>query len=128
MIFSKNYDTMGEGLYYIGYFALMATIYLMAAFLVAILIKRTGLSIIVYFAFVCIVDNLLWLILTLYNNQVGYFMPLESADSLVVNPFKPSLMERRTVPDYALMIAAFAYISLFAFIIISYFKRTDLKT
>lgn len=128
MLFSRSYEAMGEGLYYIGYFALMATIYLMAAFLVAILVKRTGLSIIIYFAFVCIVDNLLWLILTLYDNQVGYFLPLESADSLVANPFKPALMERRTVPDYALMGAVVFYIILFGYIIIRYFKRTDLKT
>lgn len=128
ILFSKNNDAINEGLYYIGYFALMATIYLMVAFLVAILVKRTGLSIIIYFAIVCIVDNLLWLILTLYNNQAGYFLPLESADSLVVNPFKPALMEKRTVSDYALMGAAGFYIIAFALIIISYFKRTDLKT
>jgi hypothetical protein len=128
MIFSKSYDAMTEGLHYLGYFALMATVYLMAAFLIAILVKRTGLSIIIYFAFVCIVDNLLWLILTLYDNQIGYFLPLESADSLVVNPFKPALMERRTVPDYALIGTVAAYITLFAYIITSYFKKTDLKT
>lgn len=128
MIFSKNNDALTEGMYYIGYFALMATIYLMVAFLIAILVKRTGLSIIIYFAFVCIVDNILWLILTLNNNQYGYFLPLESADSLIVNPFKPALMERRTVPDYALMITVVGYIVLFCFIVIRYFKKTDLKT
>jgi len=128
MIFSKNNDALNEGMHYIGYFALMATIYLMVAFLVGILVKRTGLSIIIYFAIVCIIDNLLWLILTLYNKQYGYFLPLESADSLVPNPFKPALLEKRTVSDYALMGTATAYILLFGFIIIRYFKRTDLKT
>ncbi len=98
------------------------------AFLVAILVKRTGLSIIIYFAFVCAVDNILWLILTLYDNQVGYFLPLESTDSLVVNPFKPSIMEKRTVEDHWLLATATGYILLFAFIITSYFKKTDLKT
>jgi len=128
MIFSKNIDDIFNGVHYIGYFALMAIVYLMVAFLISILIKRTGLSIIIYFAFVCIVDNVLWLILTLYNNQFGYFLPLESADSLVVNPFKPALLEKRTVPDNALISAVLFYIILFGFIIIRYFKRTDLKT
>jgi hypothetical protein len=55
-------------------------------------------------------------------------MPLEVVDSLVVNPFKPKLMEKRTVEDYTLLIAAVSYISLYAYIIISYFRKTDLKT
>ena len=62
------------------------------------------------------------------GTNAGYFLPLESVDSLVVNPFKPAMMERRTMPDHALIIAAFAYILLFVYIIISYFKKTDLKT
>ncbi|MEJ7627698.1 MAG: ABC transporter permease [Ferruginibacter sp.] len=127
-VFSVTNDAMWENLHYIGYFALMATIYLMVAFLIAILVKRTGLSIIVYFAFVCIVDNILWLIMTLYNNQYGYFLPLETTDSLIVNPFKPAMMEKRTVSDYALIGTAVFYILLFGFIITRYFKRTDLKT
>jgi hypothetical protein len=37
-------------------------------------------------------------------------------------------MEKRTVEDYTLLIAAVSYISLYAYIIISYFRKTDLKT
>jgi hypothetical protein len=127
-VFSVSTTNLFEGVYYVGYFALMATLYLMLAFLVAILIKRTGLSIIIYFAFVCIVDNVLWLIFTLKESQLGYFMPLEAVDSLVPNPFKPKIMERRTVKDYTLIIAAAAYITAYVYIIISYFRKTDLKT
>ena len=117
-----------DGLHYVGYFALMAAMYLVVAYLIAILIKRTGLSIIIYFAFVCIVDNLLWIILTLKGSQSGYFLPLESTDSLVPNPFKPSALERRTVSDMYLIIAAFSYLVVFSLIIKSYFQRIDLKT
>ena len=122
-----SYDIL-EGIYYVGYFALMAMIYLMAAFLIGILVKRTGLSIIIYFALVVIVDNVLWLILTLKNSQLGYFLPLECSDSLVPNPFKPAMLERRTVPDIALISAIAVYASLFGFIIVNYFRKTDLKT
>jgi ABC-2 type transport system permease protein len=115
-----------EGMYYIGYFALMATVYLMVAFLIAILIKRTGLSIIIYFVVVCIVDNILWLSLTINGSQLGYFMPVEVTDSLVPNP--TGLLRTRTVSDLSLIIGAFAYISVYAFIIINYFRKADLKT
>lgn len=127
-VFSPNTTNIFEGIQFIGYFALMALLYLMLAFLISILIKRTGLAIIIYFAVVCIVDNVLWLVLTFKGSQLGYFMPLEAADSLIVNPFKPKMMENRTVADYTLVIAAFAYISLYAAIIINYFRKADLKT
>jgi len=127
-VFSTSTAKIFEGVQYVGYFALMATVYLMLAFLVAILIKRTGLSIIIYFAIVCIVDNILWLIFTLKETQVGYYMPLEVVDSLVPNPFKPKIMEKRTVADYTLIIGAGAYIAAYVYIIIRYFRKTDLKT
>jgi hypothetical protein len=128
LIFSPAHTNIMAGARYIGYFALMATIYLMLAFLIAILIKRTGLAIIIYFAIVCILDNLLWMILTLKDSQIGYFLPLESADSLVPNPFKPAMLERRTVADSALIGAVVTYIVMFGYIIVSYFRKTDLKT
>ena len=37
-------------------------------------------------------------------------------------------MEKRTLDDYTLVIAAIAYISVYAYIIINYFRKTDLKT
>ena len=127
-VYSSSMSGMADGLYYVAYFMLMATLYLMLAFFVARLVKRTGLSIIIYFAIVCIVDNVLWLICPLKGSQLGYFMPLEAVDSLVPNPFKPKVMERRTVEDYALIIAALTYISIYAYIIINYFRKADLKT
>jgi len=120
-------DVMG-GIKYLGYFVLMATVYMMVAFLVAILVKRTGLSIIIYFVLVVILDNLLWLGFTLKDSQLGYYMPLEAVDSLIPNPFKPKIMERRTVADYTLIIAAFTYLVAYGYIIIMYFRKTDLKT
>jgi hypothetical protein len=128
MIFSTSSSNVFERVYYVGYFALMSTLYLAVAFLVAILVKRTGLSIIVYFALVCIVDNVLWLIFTLKGSQLGYFMPLEVVDSLVPNPFKPKMMEKRTLEDYTLILAAAIYLTAYASIIIRYFRNTDLKT
>ena len=132
MVVGKAFSAPGADMYkdinMVGYFALMATLYLMLAFLVAILIKRTGLSIIIYFAIVCIVDNVLWLIFYAKESQVAYFMPLEVVDSLLTNPFKPQLLEKRTIPDSTLVIAAATYIAVYAYIIINYFRKTDLKT
>jgi hypothetical protein len=128
-IYSGSATTPADGLYYVGYFALMATMYLMVAYVIAILVKRTGLSIIIYFGFVCLVDNLLWVLLTFKGSQAGYFTPLETTDSLVPNPFKPTmLLNRRTVTDTTLIIVALGYLTLFGYFIKSYFQRIDLKT
>ncbi len=126
--FSVPGADMFQNVHMVGYFALMATLYLMLAFMIAILIKRTGLSIIIYFTIVCIVDNILWLIFYAKESQLAYFMPLEAVDSLLPNPFNPKLLEKRTVADYTLIIAAFTYIAAYVCIIITYFRKTDLKT
>jgi ABC-2 type transport system permease protein len=128
LVFSDSSTGLFDGLQYVAYFALMAAVYLAVAFLIAMLVKRTGLSIIIYFAIVCIADNLLWLVLTLRDSQLGYFIPLETVDSLVPNPFKTGMFEKRTVSDTSLISAALVYVCLFGFIIISYFKKADLKT
>jgi ABC-2 type transport system permease protein len=123
-----NYNIL-DGVHYLGYYALMATAYLVVAYLIAILVKRTGLAIIIYFAFVAIVDNLLWIILTLHGRQIGYFLPLESTDSLVPNPFmNASVLMRRTVSDNTLAIVGAGYIVLLCYLLIKHFKRIDLKT
>jgi ABC-2 type transport system permease protein len=127
-MYSPSGTDVFDGIKYMGYFVLMAIVYLMVAFLVAILVKRTGLSIIIYFVLVVILDNLLWLALTFNKTQIGYFLPLESVDSLVPNPFKPSMFEGRTVSDIALIISAAVYLFGYIYIIISYFRKTDLKT
>jgi ABC-2 type transport system permease protein len=128
-IYSPAHKSMSDGLYYVGYFALMATMYLMVAYVIAILVKRTGLSIIIYFAFVCLVDNLLWVLLTFKGSQAGYFIPLETTDSLVPNPFKPAvLIGRRKATDMSLILVAFAYLVLFGYFIKAYFQKIDLKT
>lgn len=117
-----------ENIHYIGYYAVMATLYLVAAFLIAILVKRTGLAIILYFGYVFIIDNLLWLALTFRKGQAGYFLPLESTDSLVPNPFKPGMVETRKVADGSLLLTAAIYGIVMIYGIIRYYKRVDLKT
>ena len=127
-IYNNGTSNIFEGVQYILYFALMATVYLVVAYLIAILIKRTGLAIIIYFAFVWIVDNMLWAGLTFRDTQFGYFLPLESVDSLVPNPFTNKVMRQRTVSDWSLIAAACAYIILIGIFIRNKFLKSDLKT
>lgn len=124
----SNTSNIFTGIHYIAYFALMAFHYLLIAFFIAILVKRTGLAVIVYFISVYVIDGVLWLILTINNGQMGYFLPFETVDGLVPWPFSSDRFRFRTVPDYALLISTAAYITLFSYLIVNRFKNTDLKT
>ncbi len=126
LAFTPSGANIMEGMYFVAYFALMATAYLMVAFLIAVLIKRTGLAIIIYFVAVVIVDNILWVISTFKGLQIGFFVPMETVDSLIPNP--SGLMRTRTVSDLTLILAAVGYLVLYTIIIVRYFKNTDLKT
>lgn len=123
----SSYSTLMDESIYVLYFFLMATLYLIIAFLIAILIKRTGVAIIVYFGLVCIIDNLLWASLTFQKNQIGYFLPFEVVDSLVPNPFSPSVLKRRTISDWYLVGVSFSYITLWWYVIKKKFIQSDLK-
>jgi hypothetical protein len=127
-IYNNNASNIFEGAEYILYFMLMATQYLVVAYFIAIFVKRSGPAIIIYFAFVCIVDNILWASLTFRNSQLGYFLPLETVDSLVPNPFTHKIAKQRSVEDWTLVAAAIAYISLFGYFITNKFLKSDLKT
>lgn len=128
LIYNDGTSNIFEGSYYVLYFMLMATMYLLVAYFIAIFIKRTGLAIIIYFAFVCIIDNMLWAGLTFRGSQAGYFLPLETVDSLVPNPFKPKLLENRHVDDWALISGSVVYIFLLGYFMVKKFLSRDLKT
>ncbi|ODT35436.1 MAG: hypothetical protein ABS67_01885 [Niabella sp. SCN 42-15] len=127
-IYNDGTTNIFEGAQYVLYFALMATVYLIVAYFIAIFIKRTGLAIIIYFALVCIIDNMLWAGLTFRGTQLGYFLPLESVDSLVPNPFTKKMINRRRVDDWALVVTGLGYIVLIGYTIKNKFLKTDLKT
>ena len=129
MMFSpaSSYSTLLDESYYVLYFFLMCVIYLLIAFFIAILIKRTGVAIIVYFGLVCIIDNLLWTSLTFQKNQLGYFLPFEVVDSLIPNPFSPSILKGRKFSDLYLVGATIAYFGLWWYFIKKRFIKSDLK-
>jgi len=128
LAFSAPGAGLFEDVHYVAYFALMAFHYLLIGFFIAILVKRTGLAVIIYFISVYVIDGLLWLLLTIRGNQMGYFLPFETVDALIPSPFTPEMMKLRTVADYSLLISTAVYVSLFTYLIVNRFKNADLKT
>jgi ABC-2 type transport system permease protein len=76
-----------NGLNFIGYFFIQALNYSFVAILISLLLKRSGVSIGVYFLYAVIIENMLAGILNKYTNHVGYYLPLRSANALIPFPF-----------------------------------------
>jgi ABC-2 type transport system permease protein len=117
-----------ENLRYVGYFFLQALSYGLFAVLFAILFRRGGLAIGVFFLYAVVLENLLAGILNKYGGNIGRYLPLESADNLIPLPvFKQvqhQLMKPQNVP--ALLIAVTVYLLLYVVIIQRKFVKDDL--
>lgn len=118
-----------EGFSYIGYFFLQAFSYIMVALLMAILFKRGGLAIGVFFAYALVLEQIIVLLLNRYASYSGRYLPLETTDMLIPFPHIQRVMNKLTAspPDYSLIfIFALVYLTAYLFIVVRKFQRDDL--
>jgi len=117
-----------ENVHYISYFFLQALSYGLFAVLFAILFRRGGLAIGVFFLYAVVLENLLAGILNKYADNIGRYLPLESADNLIPLPvFKQvqkQLIQPQNVP--ALLVAVAIYLVMYAAISRRKFVKDDL--
>jgi ABC-2 type transport system permease protein len=115
-----------DNLYYIGYFFIQSLVYLLVALLIAMLVKRSGLAIGLYF-FLMLADTIIGGILNRYLSPVGYFMPVDVTDWLIQNPIRKISQDANRPGESLLMGVSIGYIVLFIYLFIAYFKKADLK-
>jgi ABC-type transport system involved in multi-copper enzyme maturation permease subunit len=117
-----------EKLQYVGYSFLQCLNYCFCALLFCVLFKRSGISIGVYFLYVVIIENVLDIVLNKYVNNTGYFLPVESADSLIYAPIFEGIQKQfLTRPDVKYLLATCTgYILLYVIISYRKFQRDDL--
>lgn len=76
-----------DGTKYLGYFFVNSVAYMSVALVIVLLLKRSGVSIGIYFLYMFVVENLIAVIV---NHNVwagaGNFLPLESSDRLIPMP------------------------------------------
>lgn len=114
--------------YYLGYYFIQALSYGMLALLFAILFKRGGLAIGVFFLYSIVLENLIAGILNHYANYSGRYLPLESADNLIPLPMFENVQKQIIQPpNYtALFITAIVYLILYFFAVTRKFQTDDL--
>jgi hypothetical protein len=118
-----------EGFSYIGYFFLQAMSYIMVALLMAVLFKRGGLAIGVFFAYALVLEQIIVLLLNRYANYMGRYLPLESTDMLIPFPHIQRVMNKilSNTPDYtSILIVALVYLAAYLFFVVRKFQTDDL--
>jgi ABC-type transport system involved in multi-copper enzyme maturation permease subunit len=123
---SPNTSSLWNNISFIGYFFVQSIIYLLAALLLAMLVKRSGLAIGLYF-FLMIADTIVGLVLNKYVHPLGYFLPIDGTDWLIQNPASKFLKDDAR-PDQNLILGfSVAYIIGLGYLFIHFFKKADLK-
>ena len=118
-----------EGFSYIGYFFLQAMSYIMVAMLMAVLFKRGGLAIGVFFAYALVLEQIVAIVLNHYTNYAGRYLPLETTDMLIPFPHLQRVMNKVTSspPDYSfILVFALVYLAAYLFFVVRKFQTDDL--
>lgn len=118
-----------DGFSYMGLYLLQAMSYIMVAVLIAVLLKRGGLAIGVFFAYALILEQIIVMFLNKYANYIGRYMPLETTDMLVPFPRMQQIMSVLKInpPNYtALFVVALVYLAAYLFFTIRKFQTDDL--
>jgi len=126
--YSGDKPFSSEKMHFIGYSFLQCLNYCFCALLFCVLFKRSGISIGVYFLYVVILENILAIVLNKYANNTGYFLPVESADSLIYAPiFEVIQKQFLTRPEVKyLLLTSTGYILIYLLISYRKFQKDDL--
>ena len=114
---------------YIGYFFIQALSYCSVAMVFSLLLKRSGLSIGVYFLYIVVLENLVGGIMSNnFGDSAGQYLPLNSTDALIPFPFFRKVTNNfLNVPNYSILLPlAAAYLLLYFVFSVRRFKTDDL--
>ncbi len=120
-----------EKIEFIGYYFVQALSYCMLALLLSVLIKRSGLSIGLFFLYSFIIENFLGAVLNNTGgnkgiNGPGDYLPLNSTDNLIPFPFFKGLVPGTQPSIYILFELSAVYLFLYYFFSVRKFKTQDL--
>lgn len=112
----------------VGYIFIQTTAYITFAMFLAVLFRRSGAAIAVFFLFGLIFE---WLITALVNfkmdlTPLGYFLPLQVTDVMLPIPFGKTVIYKGAPDEYILVIASLAYIAAYYFFAMKKFRTDDL--
>jgi ABC-2 type transport system permease protein len=117
---------------YVGFYFIQSLSYCMLALLLSILIKRSGLSIGLFFLYSFLIENILGAILNNMggvksNNGPGDYLPLNTVDNLIPFPFFRNLVKFGSPPSlYVLLALSAVYLFIYYYVSVRRFRTQDL--
>jgi hypothetical protein len=118
---------------YVFYFFLQALTYIGLSFLLALLFKKTALTIGIFFIYSLILENILERYINKINigiESIGHFLPLSSSDHLLLFDSLKTAMNMANMgasrPEYAYLTASVIYIVLIGCACYYLYRKQDL--
>ena len=117
-----------EKIEFIGYFFIQALSYCSVALVFALLLKRSGLAIGVYFLYIMVLENLIGGLLGRSIENAGHYLPLNTTDSLIPFPFLRKVTDKFLYhPDYTILLPlSLAYLIVYFIFSVRRFETDDL--
>jgi ABC-type transport system involved in multi-copper enzyme maturation permease subunit len=122
-----------EGFRYIYYFFIQSVAYFGLAFLLALLLKKTALTIGLFFVYSLIIENVLERYLNKINigiERIGCFLPLSSSKHLLMPEDLKVMLKMVNLgdshPEYAYLVASIIYIVLCGWACYYRYRKQDL--
>jgi hypothetical protein len=112
----------------VGYIFIQTVAYITFAMFLAILFRRSGAAVAVFFLYGLIFE---WLITVLINfkfdlTPLGYFLPLQVTDVMLPIPFGKTVIYKDAPDQYILVLASLLYIGSYFFFAVKKFTKDDL--
>ncbi len=115
------------GMSNILYVLLQSLSYISLALLLAVLFRRSGVALIVFFLYGLIFESILYGLINRYlHEQAGYFLPLQGTDVLIPMPFGNKIFYANAPDPAPLIISSLVYLGLYYFFLVRKFERDDL--
>lgn len=117
-----------EKFQYIGFYFIQNISYLMVAMLIAVLVKRGGLAIGIYFLYSIIIEDVIRGLLNFRGGTAGRYLPMQSADELIRFPILERMQDKVIAPSNTtvFLILALVYLAAYIFFTIRKFETDDL--
>ena len=117
-----------SGMENVAYIFIQTVAYITFAMFLAILFRRSGAAIAVFFLYGLIFEYLFTVLINmkLGLNPIGYFLPLQVTDVMLPIPFGTKVIYKDAPDVWILVIASLAYISGYYFFALKKFTKEDL--
>jgi ABC-type transport system involved in multi-copper enzyme maturation permease subunit len=116
------------GIENVGYIFIQTIAYITFAMFLAILFRKSGAAIAVFFLYGLIFEYLFTVLINVKIglSPVGYFLPLQATDVMLPIPFGTKVIYKDAPGEWIMVIASLAYLCAYYFFALKKFTRDDL--